>query len=277
MPLALERWNYPSPGMMRHIAALPLTCPATGSPLPLGRARAHRWEVNGTGAGLKISCQIFHCLPASPESQGPSWWLRHGRNRNPCFRGSLERWGTSGTLRASPGTPLLPPPPPPSPRQQGTNRCFPDPRLVCPREGAALALPFPTYPAGKTAGSADVIYVTPRKVSEKPRRWQSIALCLRVKSRKTLRFSSQRAVGSTILCCCTPAYFPDWQQCAQRQTRHKMKTQNAQGGPHWKQGEHPLEDSCCPPRVLSKWCQQINLHAVALAAVSLLHSTYQRD
>lgn len=152
MPPTLERRNYPSPGEMRHIAALPLARPATGSPLPLSRARAHWRGVNGRGKGLKISYQIFSCLPTSLESQGSSWWLRHRRNKT-RFRGSLKRWGRSSTLRAHPGTPLLPPPPPPSLREEGAHRCFPDPRLVCPREGAALALPFPTYPAGRRPGA----------------------------------------------------------------------------------------------------------------------------
>lgn len=131
---------------MWHIAALPLPHSAAGSPLPLGRARAHWREVNSIGKGLKISYQFFSCLPTSLESQGFSWWLRHRWNKKPCFRGSLKRWGRSSTWRAHPGTPLLPPPPPPSPCEEGANRCFPDPRLVCLREGAALALPFPTYP-----------------------------------------------------------------------------------------------------------------------------------
>lgn len=178
---------------------------------------------------VKISYQIFSCLPTSLESQGSSRWLRHRRNENPCFRGSLERWGRSSTLRAHPETPLLPPPLPPLPCEEGANRRFPDPLLVCPREGAALASPFPTHPAGRQPGALAWFTSPPERSLQNPAGgeashcvWERRGV---KRSRRALHFSLQRTVSSTILCCSAPPSFPDWQQRAHRWTRCKMKTQ----------------------------------------------------
>lgn len=242
-----KRGDYPSAGGTQHITAHPRARPNTTAPFPLSRVQAHWGEMNGTSKGLKTS----RCLPTFLESQGSSWCLRHRRNKNPCFRGSVKRWSTGRTLGAHPGTLLLPPPPLPS---EGANRCFPDPRLACLRDGAVLVLPFPTYPSGRRLGVLTWYTSPPERSLQNPSRGKA-SRCVWERRRgkylhRALHFSLQRAVSSTILCCSALSSFPDWQQRTHRQTGHKMKARDS--SPHYK-AEHTQNSESMPWKTATVW------------------------
>lgn len=242
-----RRCDYPSARGTQHITAHPRTRPNTRSPFPISRVQAHWGELNGISKGLKMS----RCLPTFLESQGSSWWLRHRQNKNPCFRGSLKRWSTSRTVQAHPGTPLLPPPLLPS---EGANRCFPDLRLACLREGAVLALPFPTYPSGRRLGALTWFTSPPERSLQNPTGGKA-SRCVWERRRGkylhwALHFSLQRAVGSTILRYSTSPSFPDWQQHAHRRTRHKMKAQDPSS---YYKAEHTQNRESIPWKTATAW------------------------